>query len=71
MIEKGLMLMGVGMGAVFLYLTFMVCVMYITAAFFKKYAHLFPIEEAEVPTGEKESARIAVAVAVAQKFACK
>ncbi|MGE4299056.1 MAG: OadG family protein [Desulfovibrionaceae bacterium] len=42
MIEQGFILMVSGMGVVFLFLTLMVLVMHITAAFFKKYAHLFP-----------------------------
>jgi len=72
MIQAGLTLMIAGMGVVFLFLTIMVLVMNGTAAFFKKYAHLFP-EEAKPEShitqlASDDSAEIAVVVAAIKAY---
>lgn len=61
MMEQGIMLMVTGMGVVFLFLTLMVGVMYLTAAFFKKFGGRFSPNEAQ-PADRLR--KIAVALAV-------
>jgi Na+-transporting methylmalonyl-CoA/oxaloacetate decarboxylase gamma subunit len=60
---QGMVLMVVGMGTVFAFLILLVLAMQSAAAFFKKYAHLFP-EKAAVPA-KSAGADPAIAVAVA------
>ncbi len=60
MIEQGLVLMGAGMGVVAVFLTTMVIIMYIAAAFFKKYAHLFKDKKPGTPPRPKKPVRKAV-----------
>ena len=70
--------MMVGMGVVFAFLILMVACMTGVAAFFRKFSHLFPEEEAEVKKaspsaggaarGEADAtAKVAVAVAAAHR----
>jgi sodium pump decarboxylase gamma subunit len=72
MMAKGFMLMLVGMGVVLLFLSVMVLVMHAAAAFFRKYAHLFPEEPA--PEGHlkklagDETVDVAIALAAIRKF---
>ncbi len=72
MIQDGLTLMVAGMGVVFLFLTIMVLIMNGTAAFFKKYAHLFPEEtkpESHITQlASDDSAEIAVVVAAVHSY---
>ena len=66
LIGQGLVLMIVGMGVVFAFLTLLVAAMSGSAAFFKKFAHLFP-EEKQPQSGPRKAAEdyseIAVAIA--------
>ncbi len=59
--EQGLVLMIVGMGTVFGFLVLMVTSMQLSAAFFKKFAHLFP----EEPVSDSGTVSPAAAIAVA------
>jgi len=61
--EQGLVLMIVGMGTVFGFLVLMVTSMQLSAAFFKKFAHLFP--EETVSDSGTVSPAVAIAVALA------
>ena len=62
--EQGLVLMIVGMGTVFGFLVLLVASMQLSAAFFKKFSHLFPEEVAEASTPvTNPAAAIAVAIA--------
>lgn len=69
-IAKGLELMLYGMGLVFFFLTIMVIVMYLVAAFFKEYSHLFPEEEKSSSHIQKiartDNADIAVVIAAVE-----
>ncbi len=70
MIMQGFVLMFVGMFVVFAFLILLVCCMNISAAFFKKHAHLFP-EEQKTSALKKIStdyADVAVAVAAVKNF---
>jgi sodium pump decarboxylase gamma subunit len=60
--KEGLVLLVVGMGTVFSFLILLVLAMQSTAAFFKKFAHLFPEEVAKTSA---PAANPAVAIAVA------
>ena len=62
--EQGLVLMIIGMGTVFGFLVLMVTAMQLSAAFFKKFAHLFP-EDVVEPSGSKTNPATAIAVALA------
>jgi Na+-transporting methylmalonyl-CoA/oxaloacetate decarboxylase gamma subunit len=61
--EQGLVLMIVGMGTVFGFLVLMVTSMQLSAAFFKKFAHLFPEETVSDSGTVSPAAAIAVALA--------
>lgn len=62
--EQGLVLLIVGMATVFAFLVLMVAAMNLAAAFFKKYAHLFPEEQPAVAAPKQDvGAEIAVALA--------
>ncbi len=61
--EQGLVLMIVGMGTVFGFLVLMVTSMQLSAAFFKKFAHLFPEETVSESGTVSPAAAIAVALA--------
>ncbi len=66
LLKQGGVLMFVGMATVFAFLVLMVWIMTGTAAFFRKYAHLFPEETAAAPkakTAADPGAEIAVALA--------
>ena len=69
LISQGLVLMIVGMGVVFAFLTLLVYAMSGSAAFFHKFAHLFP-EETAPKSGTRKAAEdyseIAVAIAAVQ-----
>ncbi len=52
---NGIELLFLGMGGVFIFLIILVCLMNVSASFFKKYAHLFP-EEAEKTAAPKKPA---------------
>ena len=70
-LSRGLELMATGMGVVFGFLIIMVIAMSINAAFFRKFAHLFPEEETPKTGlqrhGEDLSA-IAVAIAAVKAY---
>ena len=59
---QGLVLMVIGMATVFAFLVLLVVAMQLTAAFFKKFAHLFPEEVAQTAA---PAANPATAIAVA------
>ena len=61
--EQGLVLLIVGMATVFGFLVLLVASMQLSAAFFKKFAHLFP-EETVAETAPASPAQ-AIAVALA------
>lgn len=66
LLEQGSVLMIIGMATVFAFLVLMVLVMNSTAAFFSKFAHLFPEEQpavAKKATPVDPGAEIAVALA--------
>lgn len=66
LISQGLVLMVVGMGVVFAFLTLLVHAMSGSAAFFKKYAHLFHEEQPKQPGSRKAAedySEIAIAIA--------
>lgn len=60
---QGLVLLLIGMATVFAFLVLLVLAMQLSAAFFKKFAHLFP--EEVIQTTAKPAADPAVAIAVA------
>ena len=60
---QGLVLLVIGMATVFAFLVLLVAAMQGSAAFFQKYAHLFPEEVAK--TAAKPSTDPAAAIAVA------
>lgn len=64
-LTQGLVLMAVGMVVVFCFLILLVFAMQASAAFFKKFAHLFPeeVQEASKPAAADPVAEIAVALA--------
>ncbi len=61
--EQGFVLLVVGMATVFSFLVLMVLAMTLAAAFFRKFAHLFPEEPAAEPSATDPSAVIAAALA--------
>lgn len=66
LIGQGLVLMVVGMGVVFGFLALLVYAMSGSAAFFKRFAHLFPEEQLKQPGVRKaaeDHSEIAVAIA--------
>jgi len=72
MIAEGFVLMIVGMVTVFVFLALLVFAMALSAAFFKKYAHLFPepvLEKSRPKTKTAaDHADIAVAIAAVKAF---
>lgn len=61
---QGLVLLVIGMATVFAFLVLLVVAMQLTAAFFKKFAHLFPEEVAQTAApAANPAAAIAVALA--------
>jgi sodium pump decarboxylase gamma subunit len=64
-IGQGAVLMVIGMGVVFAFLTLLVISMNCSAAFFKKYAHLFPEEPVQGPARKTGTDCSDVALAVA------
>ncbi len=67
-IGQGFTLLLIGMATVYGFLWFMILIMNGTAAFFQKFAHLFPEEQAAAPskkptTTSDPAAEIAVALA--------
>jgi oxaloacetate decarboxylase (Na+ extruding) subunit gamma len=71
-LSEGLRLMVVGMSVVFSFLILLVVAMKASAAFFKRFAHLFP-EEQKPTTGlqrvaEDNHADIAVAIAAVKAY---
>lgn len=64
MINQGLILMIIGMATVFAFLVLLVVAMNGSAAFFRKFAHLFPEEKAAAPAPKADpAAEIAIALA--------
>ena len=62
--KEGLVLLVIGMGTVFSFLILLVASMNLAAAFFKKYAHLFPEKQAAAPApAANPLTEIAVAIA--------
>ncbi|NLX26812.1 MAG: OadG family protein [Lentisphaerae bacterium] len=61
---NGLVLMVIGMATVFAFLVLMVFAMNCSAAFFRKFAHLFPEAPAAVPKNKAAAADPAAEVAV-------
>ncbi len=67
LLMQGLVLMGIGMATVFTFLVLMIVAMNRSAAFFKKFAHLFPEEEktpAKTASATGPAVEIAIALAV-------
>lgn len=62
--KEGLVLLVVGMGTVFAFLILLVLAMQSAAAFFRKFAHLFP-EETAKPAAPASDPVAAIAVALA------
>lgn len=61
---QGMVLLVIGMATVFAFLVLLVIAMQLTAAFFKKFAHLFPEEVAQTAApAANPAAAIAVALA--------
>ena len=70
-IIEGLKLMAAGMGVVFVFLAILVAAISATAAFFKRFAHLFPEEEAPKTGLERRGedlSSIAVAIAAVKAY---
>ena len=63
LLMQGLVLMVIGMATVFAFLVLMIVAMSASAAFFRKYAHLFPEEEEQAAPVCDPLAPIAVAIA--------
>jgi sodium pump decarboxylase gamma subunit len=61
--REGLVLLVIGMGTVFSFLVLLVASMNLAAAFFKKFAHLFPEEQVEPAPTANPLSEIAVALA--------
>ena len=61
---QGLVLLVIGMATVFAFLVLLVVAMQASAAFFKKFAHLFP-EEVVKTAAPAASPMVAIAVALA------
>ncbi len=61
---QGLVLLVIGMATVFAFLVLLVFAMQVSASFFKKFAHLFPEEEAETAAPPPNPAAV-IAVALA------
>ena len=64
LLMQGLVLMVIGMATVFAFLVLMIVAMNRSAAFFKKFAHLFPEEQA-TPAKAAPAAGPAVEIAIA------
>jgi len=64
LLMQGLVLMVIGMATVFAFLVLMIVAMNCSAAFFKKFAHLFPEEEA-TPAKVASATDPAVGIAIA------
>jgi sodium pump decarboxylase gamma subunit len=63
LLMQGIVLMVIGMATVFAFLILLVFAMNRSAAFFRKFAHLFPEESVGEPAGSDPVAEIAVALA--------
>ena len=63
--KQGLVLMVIGMATVFAFLVLMVWIMNGTAAFFRKFAHLFPEPQAAAPKKAAPAADPVAEIAVA------
>ncbi len=64
LLMQGIVLMVIGMATVFAFLVLLILAMNGSAAFFHRFAHLFPEEVAEVPKAAADPvAEIAVALA--------
>jgi oxaloacetate decarboxylase gamma subunit len=67
LLMQGVTLMVIGMATVFAFLVLLIIAMNSSAAFFSKFAHLFPEEQAEAPKkaapASDPTAEIAVALA--------
>lgn len=61
--DQGLVLLVVGMATVFAFLVLLVLAMTLAAAFFRKFAHLFPEETVAETTPADPAAMIAAALA--------
>jgi len=62
---QGIVLMVVGMATVFIFLMLLVLAMQVSAAFFRKYAHLFPEESQQSSGSTAVDPAVQVAIAVA------
>ena len=62
---QGLVLLVIGMATVFAFLVLLVVAMQASAAFFKKYAHLFPEELVKKTTAPATNPAAVIAVALA------
>jgi sodium pump decarboxylase gamma subunit len=62
LLMQGIVLMVIGMATVFAFLVLLILAMNGSAAFFKKYAHLFP-EEEKTPAAGDRLAPIAIVLA--------
>jgi len=63
---QGLVLMAIGMATVFVFLVLMIIAMNCSAAFFRKFAHLFPEEQ---PAASKKAAPVDPAAQIAVALA--
>lgn len=70
MIAQGMNFMFIGMTVVFVFLSVLVIIMNIAAAFFKKFDKYFPEETvaAKTPAASSSDADIAVAIAAVKNF---
>ena len=70
--EESLLLLVYGMGGVLVFLLVLVFLMNLSAAFFKKYQHLFPETQPSAPASKPKSADgnedIAIAIAAVRSF---
>ena len=64
LLMQGIVLMVIGMTTVFAFLVLLIVAMNRSAAFFKKFAHLFP-EEEQIPAKVASAAGPAVEIAIA------
>ena len=62
---QGLVLMAIGMATVFVFLVLMLITMSSSAAFFRKFAHLFPEQAAAAPKKAVTDPMAEIAVALA------
>lgn len=71
-VEESLLLLVYGMGGVLVFLLVLVFLMNLSAAFFKKYQHLFPEAPANAPLSKPKSGDgnedIAIAIAAVRSF---